>query len=68
MRRLAAGVYTDDAGTIHIDAPDFCAALGVPATRFNQDELERIVRDVVAELYAGDVPTVTRDDDAGWRR
>lgn len=42
-----------DGETLHLDAPKVCKVLGIPATRENQDMVEREAFNVMAQLAPG---------------
>jgi hypothetical protein len=49
-RRLVPGVYTDDAGELHVDSVEFCIAQGWDPTRENQDKAGDLVARILDDL------------------
>lgn len=50
MRRIAPGVYADDAGAMHLVIPELLEAEGWPATPENVHRMECTARDYFDQL------------------
>lgn len=44
---LAPGVYSDNDGTMHLDAREMCLAVGVEPTDDNQERIAAAAREVI---------------------